>query len=343
MPDGAFLRYQYDDAHRLTELSDSQGNVTQYTLDAMGNPIKEDVFDPADRTVKSRRRTYDALNRLFSDIGAAGQTSTFQYDGNGNMTGNTDPLGRSTAFGRDTLNRLMTATDPAAGVTRYSYDAKDRLVSVRDPINLTTSYSYDGLGNLTQIASPDTGVSTYVPDAQGNMVASTDARGQSTSFTYDALNRQVLATYVGATVALDYDNTATGGSFARGRLTRITDPSGTTVYTYDAFGRALSKSQTVSIDASSKSFLVSYQYSAGRATGITYPSGRNVSYGFDTQGRINSVAVAGQPVLSGVVYFPFGGLQAWTWANGQPYRRAFDADGRIVTRDAGSRYRYLQQ
>ncbi len=74
LPDGSFIRYQYDAAHRLTETVDSLGNVIQYTLDALGNRIREDVFDPEDRLVKTQRRIHDALGRLYNDIGAAGQT-----------------------------------------------------------------------------------------------------------------------------------------------------------------------------------------------------------------------------------------------------------------------------
>ena len=75
LPDGGLLRYQYDAAHRLTEIVDSLGNVIQYTLDAMGNRIKEDAFDPSDRLIRTQRRIYDVLNRLYNDIGATGQTS----------------------------------------------------------------------------------------------------------------------------------------------------------------------------------------------------------------------------------------------------------------------------
>ena len=335
LPDGSFLRYQYDTAHRLTEVVDSLGNVIQYTLDAMGNRTKEDVFDPADRLARTQQRIYDALNRLHNDIGAAGQTSTYAYDGNGNLKSVADPLNRSTTLAYDALNRLMTSTDPAGGVTQYGYDARDRLVAVKDPINLTTTYAYDGLGNLTQFASPDTGISTYVPDAAGNVVGATDARGMATSHTYDALNRQTLTTFVGGSVTLEYDNTATGGAYARGRLTRIIDPSGSTTYAYDAHGRVLSKRQTVGVDASAKSFTVGYQYAAGRMTGITYPSGRSVSYAFDSQGRISGMTMAGQTVLTGAAYFPFGRVQGWTWGNGQKYQRSYDLDGRIATLTTG--------
>jgi len=334
-PDGAFLRYQYDDAHRLTEVTDGEYNVHQYTLDAMGNRIREDVFDPADRPVKARQRSYDALNRLYSEIGAAGQASTFQYDGNGNLVRSADPLARITTFGYDALNRLLTSTDPVGGITRYGYDAMDRLVSVRDPIGLTTTYTYDGLGNLTRLASPDTGISTFVMDVTGNVVGATDARGVAASYAYDALNRQTLATYGDGNVALEYDNTGTGGSYARGRLTGIADSSGTTRYTYDALGRVLRKSQTIGADASMRTFSVSYRHAAGRTTGLTYPSGRSLGYGFDAQGRITDITMDGRTILSGIGYFPFGGVQAWTWANGQSYRRSFDADGRIAALTLG--------
>ena len=157
MPDGSSLRYQYDAAHRLTEIADGLGNVIQYTLDAMGNRIKEDVFDPADRLVRTQRRIYDALNRLYNDIGAAGQMSAYLYDGNGNLKTSIDPLNRNTTINYDALNRLLNSTDAAGGVIRYGYDAKDRLISVQDPINLTTTYAYDGLGNLTQTVEPGHG------------------------------------------------------------------------------------------------------------------------------------------------------------------------------------------
>jgi RHS repeat-associated protein len=68
---------------------------------------------------------------------------------------------------------------------------------------------------------------------------------------------------------------------------------------------------------------------------VTYPSGQKLSYGFDTQGRITSISVAGQGILTGATYAPFGPVQAWTWANGQVYRRTYDLDGRVATLTTG--------
>ena len=171
-------------------------------------------------------------------------------------------------------------------MTRYGYDAKDRLASVQDPINLATTYTYDGLGNLTQLGVRTRGSRPTCPMRAGNVVGATDARGLATSYAYDALNRQTLATFAGGSVALEYDNTATGGAFAKGRLTKVTDPSGSTTYAYDARGRVLRKTQTVGSGASARNLAVVYRYAAGRMTGVTYPSGRDLSYAFDAQGRV---------------------------------------------------------
>ena len=47
LPDGSFLSYTYDAAHRLTRIADNLGNRIVYTLDALGNRIKEDVYNAA--------------------------------------------------------------------------------------------------------------------------------------------------------------------------------------------------------------------------------------------------------------------------------------------------------
>src|SRR5207249_821869 len=72
-----------------------------------------------------------------------------------------------------------------------------------------------------------------------------------------------------------------------------------------------------------------------RLTSIVLPSGRIIAYAFDVQGRVIGITVAGQTVLTGATYFPFGPVQGWTWANGQVYRRTYDVDGRVETVTTG--------
>lgn len=330
LPDASVINYTYDAAHRLTGIGDALGNRIAYTLDLMGNRIKEDIYDPNGALTQTRSRIYNALNRLAQDIGAQNQSTAYQYDASGNLTGTTNPLSYSSANTYDALNRLIQVTDPAGGITRYAYDANDRLTQVTDPRGIGTAYSYDGLGNLTQTISLDTGATVNTYDANGNLTAQTDARDRKTTYAYDAANRLTKTTFADATaITWQYDTGANG----LGRLAKMADPSGNTQWTYNSQGRVLSKIQLTGTISQT----LSYAYnSAGRLSQITYPSGKRVGYGYDASGRIASLTLNGQPLLSGIQYQPHGPAKGWTWGNGASYTRAFDADGRLISHPQGN-------
>jgi len=69
-PDSSYVQYTYDDAHRLTQIQDGLNNKIVYTLDAMGNWIKEEARDPSGQLARVKQRVYDSLNRLHQSIGA---------------------------------------------------------------------------------------------------------------------------------------------------------------------------------------------------------------------------------------------------------------------------------
>jgi YD repeat-containing protein len=69
-PDGSHVQYTYDAAHRLTQLQDGLGNKIVYTLDAMGNRIKEEAKDPSGTLARVKHQVVDSLNRLHQSIGA---------------------------------------------------------------------------------------------------------------------------------------------------------------------------------------------------------------------------------------------------------------------------------
>ena len=336
MPDGSWVAYQYDAANGLVGINDSLGNAIDYVLDVMGNRVQESVYDPQNQLKRTLQKLFDAANRPQKDLGAVGQTTTYAYDGNNNVTSVTDPLSRVTINYYDALNRLSSITDPANGSTTFTYDAKDHLKSVKDPkLSVATTYTYNGLGDLTQQASPDTGTTSFTYDAAGNVTSQTDARNVVTTYVYDALNRVLSSTVTDGTVTYEYDNTTTGGAYARGRLTKVTDPSGNTTWAYDALGRVTSKTQTITASPANKTFTVAYSYSQGRQTGVVYPSGRSITYGFNSQGQISAIAIDSATLLSAGEYFPFGGPRKWLWSNGDTYERTFDLDGRVKTLTLG--------
>jgi YD repeat-containing protein len=71
LPDGTTIQYGYDDAHRLTSITDGAGNSVTYTLDNAGNRIGEQRKDPGGTLTRNITRAFDGLNQLKSVTGAA--------------------------------------------------------------------------------------------------------------------------------------------------------------------------------------------------------------------------------------------------------------------------------
>jgi YD repeat-containing protein len=341
LPDGSFLSYGYDAAHRLTSITDNLGNRNAYTLDSAGNRTLEQVFDPANALAQTRSRVYNNLNRLFQELGALTQTTEYGYDNQGNVTSVKDPLNHITANQYDPLNRLKQVTDPGTGVTQYAYNGLDRLVQITDPRNLVTGYTVNGLGNLTAQASPDTGNTASAYDDAGNLISQTDAKNQQTSYAYDALNRVTLVTFHdGSKQTYAYDQ----GTNGIGRLSSITETDAANQqtnliqYTYTPQGRVSAETRTVG----GVQYVLGYAYdTAGRLSALTYPSGRTLAYSFDALGRVSTINTTfnsqTQPVVSDVAYQPFGGVKSYTLGNGQVYTRGYDQDGRINTYTLGAK------
>ncbi|WP_198683851.1 RHS repeat-associated core domain-containing protein [Peristeroidobacter agariperforans] len=329
MPDGSFLEYTYDDAHRLVEIEDSEGNRIVYTLDAMGNRTGEELYDPSNVLTQTRTRVFNTLNQLWKQIAAAGTanvTTSFAYDDNGNQTSIDAPLGRSTAQVYDELHRLSQVTDALSGVTEYDYNALDQLISVTDPRSKVTSYTYNALGDLVQQVSPDTGTTSSTFDAGGNLQVRTDARGKTATYSYDALNRVTQLAYPDQTISYQYDQ----GAYGLGRVTSVANASGSTSWTHTSQGRVASKTQAIGSVTKS----VNYAYnSAGQLETLTPPSGIEVTYGY-TNNQITSIRVDGILMIEDVLYEPFGPVRGWTWGNGSLAVRQHDLDGNLALIDS---------
>jgi RHS repeat-associated protein len=335
LADGSFTLYIYDDAHRLTEIEDGDGNRIEYTLDAMGNRTAEEVYDPSSTLSRTRTHAFNSLNQLWKQLGAAGTsavTTTFGYDNDGNPTSANAPLSRNTSRLYDELDRLKQITDPGSGVTQIAYDANDNLTSVTDPRTLVTSYTYNGFGDLTQQVSPDTGTTVNTYDSGGNLATTTDARTKTGTYGYDALNRVTSLVYPDRTITYTYDS----GTNGLGRLTGASASDHSLAWSYDAQGRVTGKGQT--LGAITKS--VGYGYTDGRLTSLVTPSGQTITYGY-ANGRIDTITLNGSTtILSDVLYEPFGPVAGWTWGNGTVAARVHDLDGKPTDVDSAGAYTY---
>ncbi|MBB6367942.1 RHS repeat-associated protein [Xanthomonas sacchari] len=338
-PDGAFTRFTYDAAHRLTDIADNAGNTIHYTLDNAGNRSKEDTKDASGTLKRTLSRVYNQLGQLVTQATAQGDPTDFGYDPNGNTKTVTDALGHVTQNDYDPLNRLARTLQDVGGIaaeTKFGYDALDNLTKVTDPKGLDTTYAYNGLGDLTKLTSPDTGSTTYTYDSAGNRATQTDARNIKTSYGYDALNRLTQVGYptTSLNVSYTYDvsqsTCASGETYGVGHLTRMQDGSGSTDYCYDRFGGLVRKVQTTN----GKVFVVRYAYTkAGQLSRLTYPDGAVVDYVRNAQGQTTEVGVTPpggtrQVLLNQATYYPFGPVAGWTYGNGRPMQRVLDQDYR---------------
>ncbi|MFC3651917.1 RHS repeat-associated core domain-containing protein [Dyella humi] len=221
--------------------------------------------------------------------------------------------------------------------TTYTYDALDRITQVTDPSGFNTTYQYDGLSDPTSSTSPDSGTKASTYDTAGNVLTAVDAKGNTVTYTYDASNRRLTGTYAdptqNVTYVYDQPNGVTGCSvsYPIGHLTQVVENSVTTTLCYNAQGFVIQKSQAIN----GQTQVTSYTRSpAGRLLAITHPSGDQVNYARDANGRISGVSVTTNngtaTVVSNVTYAPFGPVTGYTLGNGQSVTRTYDANYRLT-------------
>ena len=320
-------------------MTDGAGNKTVFVLDALGNRSETKVQTASSQVLMANSATFDSLGRLLTSLGAANQTTSYQYDNNGNLTRITDPRSAVTLNAFDSLNRLKQTTDALNAVTKTAYDGLDNVTSVTDAKLHATTYTVNGFGFVTQAVSPDSGTTNYTYDLAGNVLSRTDARKVVTNYTYDALDRPLTRVYPSAAtekVTFVYDAVANGNK-GIGRLTSLTDAAGTASFTYDTYGNRITETRTIA----TVTYTTGYGYDlAGKLTQMTYPSGRIVSYQRDALGQVSGIttkanaAAAAVTLASNVSYLPFGPQKAATLGNGVQLTDSYDADYRLSGRQA---------
>jgi len=200
---------------------------------------------------------------------------------------------------------------------------------------------------LSACVSPDRGAIAYTVDKAGNITSRTDARGVVTNYTWDALNRLTAIAYpndssLDATLTYD-DNPDTSGACGDGvgRLCRVVDASGTADYKYNALGHLTEVKET----RGALTFTTEYAYDlAGNITGITLPSGREITYARNANGQVSSVTadVAGSPVnlAASITYLPFGPISGFTYGNSLTFSATYDQDYNPTSRAVSTIYNH---
>lgn len=246
------------------------------------------------------------LIRLASLVGDPDATTTFAYDGNGDLETATDDAGRTLSFVWDG-GHLMDVTDsssPARSV-HFDYDGGD-LVGWTDVADGTWAFTYDShflvtMRDPNQEGEIDPPVITNHYDGSDRVDSQTDRLDRETTYDYDTIPGGVIVTDpVGDKVATGYSNgvliwetrgydtpAAATTRYLRdpitGQVTQVVDPNGnTTSMTYDAAGNITSRT-----DPLLRQTYIEYN-EFGQPVDITDPMENDTYFEYDEHGNLLS-------------------------------------------------------
>jgi YD repeat-containing protein len=353
---------EFDTNGRLLSITDAQGRTQSLSYDAAGNLTS--VTDVYGRTLTF---TYDTQNRIAQMVTPDGARQ-FGYDGNNNLIQVTYPdtttrqyLYENTSFVHaltgiidENNNRYATWSYDAQGRATSSEHAggADRVTLVYNADGTTTvteangqvrTFHFTTLHGVMKVTQIDGGPCTSCSgtsrlanyDANGFMSSKTDQNGNVTNYVNNARGLQTSRTEA---VGTPEERTITTEWHASYSLpTRITEQGKVTDFTYDANGNLLSRTETDSTSSANRT--TSYTYttlgqilsSDGPRTDVNDVT----TFAYDAEGNLTTVTNALGHVTRITAHDASGRPLSLTDPNGLVTNLAYDARGRVTSRDVG--------
>jgi RHS repeat-associated protein len=261
-PDGVTSSYGYS-ANKVTT-SLSTGPSYSKTTDATG--LVQNASDPGGTITYN----YTSAGQPRS-IEAPGGTVSMTYYDNGLQKTLTDPNTGTITYGYNGFGEISAQTDANKKKTTTIYDRLGR-DSIKTVDGITTTYTYDkgtnALGTLSGIARSDGAAMTYTYSTDGLCRVKEKTRSKEThTFTYK----------------YEYDD--------KGRVKKLIDPSGfALLYYYTDYD------DLIEIRKASDNRIIwklDTMNTKGLLTKATYGNGKQITYGYDSNDRMNSIKVPG--------------------------------------------------
>ena len=225
-------KYEYDYLGNVIKHIDALGNIETFEYDKNGNLIK-----CVDRKGVITTYTYDGMNRVLTK-----QAGNIRYSYVYDLMGNKISVSGNNAdktMSYDGLGNMLSETADSV-IKQYTYDRQGNRVSftVNDASNgiFNTQYTYDNMGRLCQVIENGAVIATYRYDANGNRLKLTYANGNVTEYSYNKAN------FVTSLVNRNADEVISSYAYTyylNGNQKTVTEPSGTTIYTYDDLGQII--------------------------------------------------------------------------------------------------------
>lgn len=298
-PGSLFTDWIYDTTGYLESINGplaGAADTTSYTYDLYGRV--RTVTSPGSHMLTY---DYDKLDRPTQVTHPDATKEQFSYqrsDGSKilDLTHYKDRESHWTFYGYNALRERVATIDPLNRITRFNWCYCGALQDLYDGEGNRTHWDYDIGGRLLRKTYADGGKTHHTYDLAGRPSTTTDAKGQVKTHTYYKDSQLAGITYTNsqhptANVGFTYDA-------IYGRLSQMTDGTGTTIYSYhpvdgSTFGAgnlhtidgplgndtiahtydALGRPKTRSINGSSNTTTVNTYDALGRVESLTNPLG----------------------------------------------------------------------
>lgn len=303
--DGTDIQYTYNDKGQITEVTGGNGIKVSYTYNEDGQVLTEQS------ALGTMTYHYEkGMLKALEDY--SGNTHSFAYDANGNVTQYVDGNGivtdykldlsgrvlsetvnmedgrkASVSYTYDAYGNVLTKTDALGNTTGYTYDEEDRISAETRPDGSKIRYEYDVNGNITKITMPDGETKAEaVYDAAGNTLSLVDTLGNIKNASYSAGSQLLSMTQGnGGTLSFTY--------YENGLLESQTDANGNTLtISYDEAGRVIqtadAEGNTTGYEYDRDGNLCKVEDALGNSTEIGYNEYRKVASQKDANGNITT-------------------------------------------------------
>ncbi|MCC9602193.1 FG-GAP-like repeat-containing protein [Stieleria sp. JC731] len=319
-------------------ITDPNGHVTNYTIDASRNYVREESVIQTAKGATTRYfeyvydkngtltgiensggsqsvANYDSAGQISSIQTLTGATTELAYDGLGRVSELNGSNGESVVYQHDALGRVVRAEYTNGTVVQREYDAAGRQIS--ETIDgVASTRTYDNAGRVTSI-SDDGSTVQFSYDAVGRITREYYNDGSAVIYQYDSEGRQTSVSVEGLIQRFRYDG--------RGQLIGQESDAGGVSREYDAAGRLIRTT-----DELQRTW--QYRYNAiGILQQVIDPEGRLSQIGSDNTGTITSVTDSlGR--TTNVVYNELDQLESRSLPLGQTETYQYDEAGLPVSR-----------
>ncbi len=279
------LRYAYDPLQRISASGNSVGTTTYAyddwkttTTDAEGS-IKDFISD-----------AYGNLTQVIEHNDGSSYTTSYEYNGNNNLTKITDDASNIRNFTYDGLGRRLTAQD--------LHDSGDGTYG-------TWTYTYDDTGNVSSVVDP---------------------KSQTIDFAYDDLNRALTENYAGSAgteITYIYDDCSEG----EGRLCTASTTDALSAYAYNAIGLPSTETRTIGGVAYTATYTYDR---LGNILTLANPDNSAIRYFYNDAGQLETVEQNENGgsysfIISNFDYGPTGKITFKEFGNGVTSTYTYDA------------------